>query len=269
MNIKSMHLALFAGASLLMPVHVNAESQGMQRGERGGAQNAERHSQPRTERQRSPRVERQVPTRVERQNQSRMERQRPPRTERQQPQRTERHVIMPRVERRSYEHRSAGMAPHSQHVEARRSFYIGLPLRYDRSRHYYRVPPSRYFRGIHVYRLYGHRYPGFGFFYSDNDAFRWLALTALTLTIVDHLDEQQQRLHEQALIRATSGDIGDVSYWRDGRSYGSVTVTDIWIDHRGRECREIEQSITTDGRTETSFRTLCEKRGGVWEVMPG
>ncbi|WP_167632328.1 hypothetical protein [Mariprofundus ferrooxydans] len=294
MNIKSTNWALFAllaGTSLLMPVHVNAESRDMQHGGRGDAQNAERHSQPRVERQRSPRVERHVPTRVERQNQPRVgrqqpsrverqvparverqnqprvERQRPPRVERQRLPRTERQSL-PRVERRSYDRRSAGIAAHRQHVEVRRSFYIGLPLRYDRSRHYYRVPRNRYFRGIHVYRLYGYRYPGFGFFYSDNDAFRWLALTALTLSIVDHLDEHQQRLHEQALIRATSGDIGDVSYWRDGRSFGSVTVTDIWIGNRGRECREIEQRITTGGRTETSFRTVCEKRGGVWKVMP-
>ena len=127
------------------------------------------------------------------------------------------------------------------------------------------MPRQRYYHGIHIHRRYGHPYAGFGFYYSDNDAMQWIAFTVLTLAIIDHLDEHQQRMHEQAQIRATTAHIGDTIYWRDRRSHGSVTVTDIWYE-RGRECRELEQSVTSRGRTESSFNTVCQDRSGRWEV---
>ena len=170
------------------------------------------------------------------------------------------------VQRKSFEHRSKASSEHRRNVETRRSLHIERPHKPYYKRTYKRVPRQRHYRGVRIYRSYGYLRPGFGFYYSDNDAFRWIAFTALTLAIFDHLDEQQQRMHEQAQIRATSAYLGDTIYWQDRRSSGSITVTDIWHDRRGRECRELEQNVRTRGRSESTFSTVCQKRNGAWEV---
>jgi len=156
-----------------------------------------------------------------------------------------------------------------RHVEQRVA--VRRPIRIQQPHSGYRpawhaVPRQRYYRGIRVYRHHGHRYPGFGFYYSDADAFRWIAFTALSMAIIDHLDEQQQRLHEQAFVRATSANSGDTIYWQDEHSSGSITVTRIWYDRNGRQCRDLEQSVTTGRRTETGLSTVCLRNNGVWVV---
>lgn len=153
-----------------------------------------------------------------------------------------------------------------RHIETHRSFHIERPHRIIRPHNYRPVVRNRYYLGIHVYRPYGYLYPGFGFYYSDNDAFRWLAFTALTLTIIHELDEHQQRMHEQALIRATTGEEGDTLYWDDRNASGSVTVLYIGTDSRGREYREFRQTISTHGRTETSYGSATLKSNGSWQV---
>lgn len=156
-----------------------------------------------------------------------------------------------------------------RHVETHRSIRIQPPHVTAYRRSWSPVPRMRYYHGVRVYRPYGHRYPGFGFFYDDDDAFRWLAFTALSMVIIDHLDEHQQRLYEQAFIQATSAYVGDTIYWQDGRSYGSITVLDIWHDDRGRQCRRLEQTVTTGGFSETRLNTACMQPNGVWVVSDG
>lgn len=284
-------LALLAGAFVLAPASALAERNGERHRDRQhqslSNQQKERHAAetkaPRAERKSPQRVERQQP-RSERRAQGRIEQQRQPqhverrtpqragrqytdRTEQKSPQHAERREERRPavVQRNTYEKRHAERSGHRRYVETRRTFHIERPQHIQR-RNYRHVPRQRYYRGIHVHRRYGHLYPGFGFYYSDNDALQWIAFTVLTLAIIDHLDEHQQRLHEQAQIRATSADIGDTIYWRDRRSSGSITVTDIWYDRRGRECRELEQSVTARGRTESSFGTVCQNRNGAWVV---
>jgi len=209
-----------------------------------------------------------TPQRAEQRSQRRFERQRSLHIEQRNAQRVERHERRAqkpaRVQRRIYEqpHRAVPR----RHVETRRSLHIERPHRMSIQRSYHRVPRSRYYRGIRIYRPYGHLYPGFGYYYSDHDAFRWLAFTALTLTIIDRLDEQQQRMHEQALVRATSATVGDTLYWDDGDAFGSVTVLHIGTDYRGREYREFRQTVSVRGRTETSYARAYLKDNGVWTV---
>ena len=263
MNTKKLFLtlfALFAGASSLIPAAAVAE--------RDNGRDQFRQHESRTEQRDSRQTD--TPQRVERQAPQRAERQAPQRAERQAPQRVERQERREQrpavVQQRTYEQRNSNMQER-RHMESRRTFHIEPPRQIVRPGYYRHVPRNRYFMGIRIYRPYGYLYPGFGFYYSDNDAFRWLAFTALTLTIVDHLDEHQQRMHEQALIRATSAEVGDTLYWDDGHASGSVTVLYIGTDSRGREYREFRQTVSARGRTETSYGSAYLKRNGTWEVL--
>jgi hypothetical protein len=156
-----------------------------------------------------------------------------------------------------------------RHVETHRPIHIEPPHDTVYRHAWNPLPRQRFYRGVRIYRPYGHPYPGFGFYYDDADAFQWLAFTALAMAIIDHLDEHQQRMYEQAFIRATTAYVGDTIYWQDGHSYGSITVRSIWYDYRGRQCRNLEQSVTADGLTETRLNTVCLQPSGVWVVSDG
>lgn len=174
----------------------------------------------------------------------------------------------PRFDRPVASERSHSNATrHSNLQIADNERHIRLPRDYRTHSRYRNLPIRRDYRGIPVYRSHGHRYPGFGFYYRDADAYYWLALTSMTLAIVDRLDESQQRLHEQAMIDATRAHAGDSIYWHEGGSRGRITVERIWYNRRGRQCRELEQSITTRYGTETHDETICRSRRGVWEVV--
>lgn len=214
------------------------------------------------------RVEKQRPQRAERQAPQQVERARPQFTQRESAQRVERferREHRPAVsQHRTYERRNSSASPH--HVERRRTIHVEHPRIIVKPRYYHPVARSRYFRGIRIYRPYGYLYPGFGFYYSDHDALRFLAFTALTLAIIQHLDEPQQRMHEHALVLATTAEVGDSHYWSSGRSSGSVTLLYIGFDARGREYREFRQEVTVSGRTETSYARAHLNSNGHWDV---
>jgi len=262
MNTKMIILALFSLlAGTFSPASALAErDDGDYRDRQQQSQREHRETRQTTQPQR---VERQSPQRVERQSPQRVERQSPQRVERQSPQRVERQrpVIMQHY---SYNQRATARPETRHHIVTRRTFHIVKARHIVKPSYYHRVPRSRYYMGIRIYRPYGYLYPGFGFYYSDHDAFRWIAFTALTLTIIDHLDEYQQRMHEQAIIRATSADIGDTLYWHDGHTSGSVTVLHIGTDTRGRKYREFRQIVSVRGKTQTSYGSAYLKSNGTW-----
>ena len=276
MHTRTVFLTLFTllvGTSVLTPGVALAERDG-DRERQPQSRSEHRENQHAHERKEPQRAE---PKRVEQQR-PHVATKAPQRAEQRQPRRIERNSQQSVERKENRQHNSAiarqqahdGRAEakpeHRRQIETRRSFHIEQPRKPVYNRAYHHVPRQRHYRGVRVYRSYGYLYPGFGFYYSDNDAFRWLAFTALTLAIFDQLDEKQQRMHEQAQIRATTAYAGDTIYWQGYRSSGSITVTDIWQDRRGRECRELEQRVTAHGRTETSFGTVCENRNGAWEV---
>jgi len=146
--------------------------------------------------------------------------------------------------------------------------------RYDKPRVIHRgpayvVPEKRYrrYRDVVIVRPYGHWYPGYAHIHADNDAFKWLAFTAITLKLLDNLNEQQQREHEAAQIRATTAPIGERIIWRDGRASGYVTATREGTSTSGRYCREFLQEITVAGRNEQAYGTACRQPDGSWEVI--
>jgi len=147
------------------------------------------------------------------------------------------------------------------------------PSRYVAMRprpNYYRysaLPRSRYYNDIRVYRPYGRSYAGFGFHYRDNDAFRFLGLTALSLVVFNQLNEAQQRAHEEAMIEATAARIGEPIYWNENGRSGRVTAVRDGTTPDGRQCREFQQEVTIDGRRTEAYGTACLQPDGSWEVM--
>jgi hypothetical protein len=133
---------------------------------------------------------------------------------------------------------------------------------------YYRpyfVPRSRYYNNIRVNRPYGMAYPGFGFYYRDNDSFRFLGLTALSLEVFSQLNESQQRTHEAAFVDATLVDIGEPIYWNDGGRSGRVTAVRDGMTTDGRQCREFQQEVTIGGDKTEAYGTACLQPDGSWE----
>lgn len=146
----------------------------------------------------------------------------------------------------------------------------GVPLNAGpRSPYFKPLPPDRHrlYRGVRIYRPYGHIYPGFGFYYTDNDAYYWLAFTAFTMVILQELSERQQRTHENAIVMATRAPIGETVTWRDGNTTGQVTATREGTSTLGRYCREFQQTVTVGGKTETAYGTACRQEDGQWEII--
>ncbi len=130
------------------------------------------------------------------------------------------------------------------------------------------VPRDRYVWGTRVKRPHGRPYHGYGYFFTDDDAFKWLAFTAITLKLLDNLNEEQQRLHEAAQVRATTANVGEVIMWEDSNAHGSVSTTRTGTSSAGRPCREFQQTVTIGGRTEQAYGRACMNPDGSWEVVP-
>lgn len=146
-------------------------------------------------------------------------------------------------------------------------------------KHHYRGPvrhgpvvvvPShrvRHYRHIRVARPHGHFYVGYGHHHHDADAFKWLAFTAITLAVLDNLNESQQRAHEQAQIDATNAKVGETITWNEGGASGAVTTTREGTTSSGRYCREFQQTVTIEGKDEHAYGTACQQPDGAWEVV--
>lgn len=144
--------------------------------------------------------------------------------------------------------------------------YVSVRPRPGYYRPYY-LPRQRYYHDVRVYRPYGYAYPGFGFYYRDSDAARFLGLTALSLAVFSQLNEAEQRAHEEAFISATDAPIGEPIMWNeDGRS-GSVTAVRDGVTDDGRQCREFRQNVVIDGRDTEAYGTACLQPDGSWEVV--
>jgi hypothetical protein len=129
------------------------------------------------------------------------------------------------------------------------------------------VPERRRYRDIWVVRSYGHRYHGYGHYVRDNDAYKWLAFTAISVALINNLSVYQQRAYEDAQIRATTAPIGETIQWQDAGAYGSVTTTRDGTSSQNRYCREFQKTVTIGGQTEQAYGTACMQPDGAWEVI--
>jgi hypothetical protein len=125
----------------------------------------------------------------------------------------------------------------------------------------------RRYHDVYVYRPHGHWYPGYGHYYADNDAFAWLAFTAITLKVLDNLNEQQQREHEAAQVVATTAPIGETIVWQEGNARGAVTATREGTTTSGRYCREFQHEVMVGNRKERAYGVACRQPDGAWEIV--
>lgn len=135
--------------------------------------------------------------------------------------------------------------------------------------HGYYVPPDRIrrHRDVVIVRPYGHLYPGYGHYHRDSEAYKWLAFTAIAVKLLDNLNEQQQRDHEAAQVRATTARIGETISWHDGNASGRVTAIREGTSSAGRYCREFQHQVSIGGRQEQSYGTACRQPDGSWEII--
>lgn len=125
----------------------------------------------------------------------------------------------------------------------------------------------RRYRDIVIVRPYGHWYSGYGHYHHDNDAWKWLAFTAITLGVLNYLNEEQQREHEAAQVAATTAPIGERIIWEEGDASGSVIAIREGTSTSGRYCREFQHDVRVGGRTEEAYGTACRNPDGSWEVV--
>ncbi len=116
----------------------------------------------------------------------------------------------------------------------------------------------------HPYRPY---YPRHRHFHRGDDFWGWVAFTAITLAIIDSLNEQQQREHELAMREALRAPVGETVRWNDRGASGSVTVTRDGTSSAGRYCREYNQQITVGGESQQAYGTACRNPDGSWEIL--
>ena len=133
----------------------------------------------------------------------------------------------------------------------------------------YVVPDDRirYFRGVPVVRPYGHRYSGYGHFESDDDAMPFLAFAAISLAVLDLMNQHQQRALEDAQIRAAEAPIGDPIHWNNGNAGGTVTALRDGQDSQGRYCREFQQKVKIGGKISSAYGTACRQIDGTWQIV--
>ena len=131
------------------------------------------------------------------------------------------------------------------------------------------IAPDRFrrYRDVVIARPYGHWYPGFGHYYRDDSAYKWLAFTAITLGLLNFMNEAQQREYESAQIAAATAPIGERIYWDKGDASGYTVATREGTTSTGRYCREFQQNVTVGGRSERAYGTACRNPDGSWEVV--
>lgn len=66
-----------------------------------------------------------------------------------------------------------------------------------------------------------------------------------------------------------SAPTGKPSRWvnPDSGHSGSVTPTRTFKSSNGEDCREFEQTVTIDGRTEVAYGTACRQPDGTWKIV--
>ncbi len=157
--------------------------------------------------------------------------------------------------------------PDKRYRDQYRDYRKGPPVVY-RGKSY--VAPRgrmRRYRDVVIVRPYGHWYSGYAHYYHDDDAYKWLAFTAITLGVLNLLNEQQQREHEAAQIAATTAPLGERIVWHDGAASGMVIATREGTGASGRYCREFQQEVSVGGRMEQAYGTACRNPDGSWEVI--
>ena len=81
---------------------------------------------------------------------------------------------------------------------------------------------------------------------------------------------------QQAVYSTTQSTLEDYPSGRsatwnnpDSGHWGTVTPTKTYVDSRGQNCREFEQTIYIDGRPEKGVGEACRQSDGSWRIIDG
>ena len=84
---------------------------------------------------------------------------------------------------------------------------------------------------------------------------------------LDNADKAiSQRTAQTSLETARAG---QTTSWRnpDSGHSGTYTPTSTYRSPAGQDCREFEQTITVDGRTERAMGRACRQPNGTWQIV--
>lgn len=83
------------------------------------------------------------------------------------------------------------------------------------------------------------------------------------------LDKADMLYAANASERAHTSPVGEAISWNNPETGHSGSVTPIREGQSsvGRYCREYEQEIRVDGRTQTAVGSACQNADGTWEVV--
>ncbi len=101
----------------------------------------------------------------------------------------------------------------------------------------------------------------------DTDAYPWIAFTAITLKVLDNVNEDQKRVHESAQVKATIAPVGEKIVWNSGGATGSVTTVRDGDSTSGRYCREFQHQVNIAGKKQQAYGVACRQPDGSWEVI--
>lgn len=84
---------------------------------------------------------------------------------------------------------------------------------------------------------------------------------------LDKADQQYaNRTAQDAFETAPSG---QVSEWRnpDSGNYGTIVPTSTYRTSQGQYCREYQQTITVQGRSQQAYGRACRQPDGSWQII--
>jgi len=84
---------------------------------------------------------------------------------------------------------------------------------------------------------------------------------------LDKADQAHANRTTQQSLESTP--TGKPSRWvnPDSGHSGTVTPTRTFKSAGGQDCREFEQTVTIDGRTEVAYGTACRQPDGSWKIV--
>lgn len=83
------------------------------------------------------------------------------------------------------------------------------------------------------------------------------------------LDKADLAYAEQASSRAHSAPLGETITWENPQSgnHGTITPVKQGRSSSGEMCREYQQTIVVEGRSETAYGQACQQSDGTWRLV--
>ncbi len=83
------------------------------------------------------------------------------------------------------------------------------------------------------------------------------------------MDEQDRMRADQAVNQAHTAPVGETIAWNNPESgnFGAVTPVRDGTSTSGLYCREFQQTITVNGRSESAYGTACREPDGTWKIV--